>query len=80
MLNRYVRAQCVFMRTAKTLIRLGRCPGLSESMLGAQSFCWFCHEATLNFFSGTTEAKTIWVKILAASQNSLNMAERLGKG
>ena len=21
------------------------CPGWSESLLGAQSFCWFCHEA-----------------------------------
>ena len=31
--------------TAKTLIRLGGCPGWSESSLGAQSFCWFCHEA-----------------------------------
>ena len=28
----------------KTLIRLGECPGWSESSLGAQSFCWFCHE------------------------------------
>ena len=33
------------MRTAKTLIRLGGCPGLSESLLGAQSLCWFCHVA-----------------------------------
>ena len=33
------------MRTAKTLIRLGGCPGWSESSLGTQSFCWFCHEA-----------------------------------
>ena len=33
------------MQIAKTLIRLGRCPGWSESSLGAQSFCWFCHEA-----------------------------------
>ena len=32
-------------RTAKTIIRLGGCPGLSESSLGAQSFCWFCREA-----------------------------------
>ena len=32
-------------RTAKTLIRLGGCPGWSEPSLGAQSFCWFCHEA-----------------------------------
>ena len=27
------------------LIRLGGCPGWSESSLGAQSFCWFCHVA-----------------------------------
>ena len=33
------------MRTAKTPIRLGGCPGLSESSLGAQSLCWFCHVA-----------------------------------
>ena len=32
-------------RAAKTLIRLGGCPGWSESSLGAPSFCWFCHEA-----------------------------------
>ena len=31
------------MRTAKTLVRLGRCPGWSESSLGAYWFCWFCH-------------------------------------
>ena len=31
--------------TAKTLIRLGRCPGWSESLLGAQSLCWFYHVA-----------------------------------
>ena len=31
------------MGTAETLIRLGECPGWSESLLGAQSFCWFCH-------------------------------------
>ena len=32
------------MQTAKTLIRLGGCPGWSESVLCAHSFCWFCHE------------------------------------
>ena len=32
-------------RTAKTLIRLGGCPGWSESSMCAHSFCWFCHEA-----------------------------------
>ena len=30
--------------TAKILIRLGGCGDLSEYLLGAQSFCWFCHE------------------------------------
>ena len=39
------RIQAFFMRTAQTLIRLGRCLGWSGSSLGAQSFCWFCHES-----------------------------------
>ena len=29
----------------RKLIRLGRCPGWSESSLDAQSLCWFCHVA-----------------------------------
>ena len=33
------------MLTAKTLIRLGGCPGRSESSLGADSLCWICHVA-----------------------------------
>ena len=40
-LNGWLRTQAFFMRTAKTLIRLGGCPGWSESSLGAQSFAWF---------------------------------------
>ena len=35
--------QLPIKRTTKTLIRLGRCPGWSESSLGSQLFCWFCH-------------------------------------
>ena len=35
--------------TTKTLIRLGRCPGWSESLLGAQSFYLFCHEVAQLF-------------------------------
>ena len=31
------------LSTLWRLIRLGRCPGSSQSSLGAQSFCWFCH-------------------------------------
>ena len=30
----------------RRLIRLGGCPGWSESSLGAQSLCWFCHVET----------------------------------
>ena len=33
----------------RRLIRLGGRPGWSESSLGAQSFCWFCHETALIF-------------------------------
>ena len=36
-----LRTQAFFMRTVKTLIRLGG----SESLLGTHSFCWFCHVA-----------------------------------
>ena len=44
-LNRLLWTQAFFVRTAKPLIRLGGCPGWSESSLGAQPHCWFCHEA-----------------------------------
>ena len=30
---------------SEILIRLSGCPGWSESSLGAQSLCWFCHVA-----------------------------------
>ena len=33
---------------SKTLISLGGCPGWSESSLGTQSFCWFCHRGSSN--------------------------------
>ena len=47
------------MRTAKTLIRLGGCPGRSESSLGEHSLCWFCHVVahilvSLKFIHGDT--------------------------
>ena len=29
----------------RSLIKLGRCPGWSESSQGAPSLCWFCHVA-----------------------------------
>ena len=39
------------MQTAKTLIRLCRCPGWSETSLGAHSLCSFCHVAAQLYFS-----------------------------
>ena len=39
------------MQTAKALIRLGGCPGLSESSLGTKPHCWYCHEAAHVWFS-----------------------------
>ena len=48
--------------TAKTLIRLGRCPGWSESMLGTQSFCWFCCAAAHS---------SDWLKFSAAQNENL---------
>ena len=45
------------MRTAKTLITLGRCPSWPESSLAAQSVCWFRHEAAhLSTFNLTGQA------------------------
>ena len=38
------KLQAFFMQQWR-LIRLGRCPGWSESSLGAMPFCWFSHEA-----------------------------------
>ena len=34
----------------RRLVRLGGCPGWSESSLGAHSFCWFCHVAAHMLF------------------------------
>ena len=39
-LNGQLRTQCFLKRTAKTLIRLGECPGWSESSLDAQAILW----------------------------------------
>ena len=44
-LNGYLRTQVFLLRTAKTLIILGGCPGWSESSLGARSLRLFCHVA-----------------------------------
>ena len=45
-------------RTAKTLIRLGVCPGWSESSLGAHSLCWFCHVTAQLLMSQSTTKPT----------------------
>ena len=50
-LGSYLPIQC----TAKTLIRLGGCPGWYESSLGTHSFCWFYHIAAHLSSSATEE-------------------------
>ena len=50
------------MRTAKTLIRLGGCPGWSESLLGAHSFCWFCHVAA--YASDSISSLRAWILLV----------------
>ena len=37
-------------RRVKTLFRLGGCLGWSESLLDAQSLCWFCHVVAHMYF------------------------------
>ena len=54
-LNGLLRTQAFFMRTAKTLIRLGGCPVWSESSLGAHSFAWFCHVTAHMYFVTSAE-------------------------
>ena len=48
--NREFRAQCFFMRTVKTLIRLGECPGWSESSLGTQVILLISSCSDSNYF------------------------------
>ena len=43
-------SQLPIERRAKTLIRLGGCPGWSEFSLGAHTFCWFCQVEAHMFF------------------------------
>ena len=50
-------------RTAKTLIRLGGCPGWSDSPLGAQSFCWFCHEEAYTGFGDFRRITLIFLSL-----------------
>ena len=66
-LNGYQRTQCFFMRAAKTLVRLGGCPGWSESSLDAQPFCWFCHVAAQMLLSGDQKSGNFLSAILGLS-------------
>ena len=44
------------------LIRLGGCPGWSESSLGAHSLCWFCHVvAQINVL--TNASSEVWTNL-----------------
>ena len=47
---------CPLSTQRRLLVRLGGCPGWSESSLGAQSFCWFRHEA-----ANIIKATEVWI-------------------
>ena len=47
----------------RRLIRLGGCPGWSESSLGAQSFCWFCHEVAHPKVLTDRSGQTVWTQM-----------------
>ena len=47
------------LRVQGRLIRLGECPGWSESSLGAQPHRWFCHEAAQLPMASVTSQK-LW--------------------
>ena len=51
-------------RTAKTLIRLGGCPGWSESSLGAHSLCWFCHVAAHLWLFYVLRVCILWIDVV----------------
>ena len=65
--------------TAKTLIRLGGCPGWAESSLGAHSFCWFCHVAahidmcTVFYEGRSTLAHVLILKVLLLWQTGIDL-------
>ena len=47
----------------RLLIRLGGCPGWSESSLGAHSFCWFCH-VVAHFYNSCSRKKYLFLLYL----------------
>ena len=70
------------LSTQRRLIRLGRCPGWSESSLGAQSLCWFCHEAAQMFLTHSVMYWPCWntnnmyiCRPSLPSQQSINMTK-----
>ena len=56
------------------LIRLGGCPGWSESLLGAQPFCWFCDKAICMII---VDLWTFWAGVRQNQQNDLCDQQRL---
>ena len=52
------------LSTQRRLIRLGGCPGWSESSLGARSFCWFCHiAAQIRWLLSKVRVKILYLQV-----------------
>ena len=58
----------------RRLIKLGGCPGWSESFLGTQSFCWFCHEVAHFSYIRLTNG---WLWRLLWTETQLKFAKNL---
>ena len=58
------------LNTQRRLIRLGGCPGWSESSLGAQSLCWFCHVAAQIFIEDKSFTVTDSIVLLVMADNT----------
>ena len=59
------------LSTRRRLIRLGGCPGWFESLLGAHSLFWFCHEVAHTMIK-TWRPSDQWLKMSRACQNLQN--------
>ena len=64
----YLGSYSYSLSAQRRLVRLGGCPGWSESSLGARSFCWFCH-ASAQMVSMNTCGREVQI---AALQTEIN--------
>ena len=75
--QRRLRSALASRRTAKTLNRLGECPGWSEPSLGIYSLCCFCHIAAQITHHGSpvfSGILALQLPLYSCYNNSLHMS------